>query len=455
MYTYKEQVGYDANGNIQNYDRYGINPGPSKMDELGYQYYPGTNRLKRVTDQVADNAYGNSWDVILDIDNQVDSNYIYDSIGNLVADKAEKITSIKWNVYGKITEINRNVTQYDQVTTTRTRYTYDAQGNRISKVWKDYNKDSSRWELKYSWYVRDAQGNLLSTYTTVNTDTAGGNLDSLYLTQADVQLYGSSRLGSLFPQNSVVDNAQTNSGPWINPDYRGTTFYRGNRQYELSNHLGNVLTTISDRKIGVYSNGSLTLPGGFTIPVVNYYEPEMLAANDYYPFGMLSRTVGSSAKYKFGFNGKENDNEVKGYGGQVDFGSRVYDPRLGRFFSVDPRSGDSPEFSPFSFGANSPIYLVDFLGEYPEPFLRTWFKNYAQTQLGLSTNKKVGDFYEKLVVTSLHKGDKLVVHNTFLNFPSDYKRTVNAGVKPIDVRPDAIAGKLGVATQKRSTTNYP
>ncbi|WP_315814241.1 hypothetical protein [Paraflavitalea speifideaquila] len=223
VYTYKEQVGYDANGNIQNYDRYGINPGPSKMDELGYQYYPGTNRLKRVTDQVADNAYGNSWDVILDIDNQVDSNYIYDSIGNLVADKAEKITSIKWNVYGKITEINRNVTQYDQVTTTRTRYTYDAQGNRISKVWKDYNKDSSRWELKYSWYVRDAQGNLLSTYTTVNTDTAGGNLDSLYLTQADVQLYGSSRLGSLFPQNSVVDNAQTNSGPWINPDYRGTT----------------------------------------------------------------------------------------------------------------------------------------------------------------------------------------------------------------------------------------
>ncbi|WP_315814188.1 hypothetical protein [Paraflavitalea speifideaquila] len=131
-------------------------------------------------------------------------------------------------MYGKITEINRNVTEADQVTIQRKRYTYDAQGNQISKVFKWYNKKPTpnRWELDYTWYVRDAQGNLLSTYTTVNTDTAGGNLEGLYLTQADVQLYGSSRLGSLFPQNSLVDNAQTNSSPWINPDYRGTTHYR-------------------------------------------------------------------------------------------------------------------------------------------------------------------------------------------------------------------------------------
>ncbi|WP_315814168.1 hypothetical protein [Paraflavitalea speifideaquila] len=69
-----------------------------------------------------------------------------------------------------------------------------------------------------------------------------------------------------------------------------------------------MLTSISDRKIGVYSNGSLTLPGGFTIPVVNYYEPEMLAANDYYPLGMLSRqisNVNGKEHCRFGFNGKE------------------------------------------------------------------------------------------------------------------------------------------------------
>jgi hypothetical protein len=35
--------------------------------------------------------------------------------------------------------------------------------------------------------------------------------------------------------------------------------------------------------------------------------------------------------YRYGFNGKENDNKVKGEGNQQDYGMRVYDPRLGRF----------------------------------------------------------------------------------------------------------------------------
>ncbi|WP_315814191.1 RHS repeat-associated core domain-containing protein [Paraflavitalea speifideaquila] len=120
-----------------------------------------------------------------------------------------------------------------------------------------------------------------------------------------------------------------------------------------------MLTTISDRKIGVYSYGSLTLPGGFTIPVVNYYEPEMLAANDYYPLGMLSRTIGSSAKYKFGFNGKENDNEIKGEGNSIEFGARMYDPRIGRWFSVDPLREVYTSLSPYSYSANNPVNVLD------------------------------------------------------------------------------------------------
>ena len=40
--------------------------------------------------------------------------------------------------------------------------------------------------------------------------------------------------------------------------------------------------------------------------------------------------------YRYGFNGKENDNEVKGGGNQQDYGERIYNLRLGRFLSVDP-----------------------------------------------------------------------------------------------------------------------
>jgi hypothetical protein len=63
-----------------------------------------------------------------------------------------------------------------------------------------------------------------------------------------------------------------------------------------------------------------------------YYVPDVVSATDYYPFGwaMPGRTY-TAASYKYGFNGKENDNEVKGEGNQQDYGMRIYDPRLGRF----------------------------------------------------------------------------------------------------------------------------
>lgn len=54
-------------------------------------------------------------------------------------------------------------------------------------------------------------------------------------------------------------------------------------------------------------------------------------------------------RYRFGFNGKENDNEVKGTGNQLDFGARIYDPRLGRWLSLDPLQAKYPGFSPYNY----------------------------------------------------------------------------------------------------------
>jgi len=45
---------------------------------------------------------------------------------------------------------------------------------------------------------------------------------------------------------------------------------------------------------------------------------------------------GSSDSYRYGFNGKEKDDELKGEGNHYEYGMRTYDPRIGRFFSVDP-----------------------------------------------------------------------------------------------------------------------
>ncbi len=84
----------------------------------------------------------------------------------------------------------------------------------------------------------------------------------------------------------------------------------------------------------------------------------VVSATDYYPFGlpMKGRTVKGS--YRYGFNGKENDDET----GLQDYGLRMYDGRLGRFISVDPLARDYPYLTPYQFASNSPISGVDLDG---------------------------------------------------------------------------------------------
>ena len=70
----------------------------------------------------------------------------------------------------------------------------------------------------------------------------------------------------------------------------------------------------------------------------------------------------SSENYRFGFNSKEDDNEVNGNGNWQDYDLRLYNPRLGRFSSIDPITHDFAMFSPYHFAANSPIASIDMDG---------------------------------------------------------------------------------------------
>ncbi|WP_430902496.1 RHS repeat domain-containing protein [Paraflavitalea sp. sgz302552] len=73
-----------------------------------------------------------------------------------------------------------------------------------------------------------------------------------------------------------------------------------------------------------------------------------------------SYTVGS--QFRYGFNGKENDNDVKGLGNQQDYGMRIYDPRLGKFLSVDPLASEYPMLTPYQFASNRPTVAIDLDG---------------------------------------------------------------------------------------------
>jgi RHS repeat-associated protein len=80
---------------------------------------------------------------------------------------------------------------------------------------------------------------------------------------------------------------------------------------------------------------------------------------DYYAFGMQMPGRKLSGGYRYGFNGKENDNEVKGEGNQQDYGMRIYDGRIGKFLSVDPKAKLAPDWTPYRFGFNDPIRYTD------------------------------------------------------------------------------------------------
>jgi RHS repeat-associated protein len=65
-------------------------------------------------------------------------------------------------------------------------------------------------------------------------------------------------------------------------------------------------------------------------------------------------------EYRYGFNGKEKDDEI--YTGVVSFEARIYDSRIGRFFSTDPREAEYAWQSTFVYYSNNPINVVDQLG---------------------------------------------------------------------------------------------
>jgi len=133
----------------------------------------------------------------------------------------------------------------------------------------------------------------------------------------------------------------------------------GHKLFELTNYLGNVNEVISDRKIAADPN---------TNSITDYFEADVISYADYYPFGMdMPGRGGSMADYRYGYNGMEKDDEVSGDGNSYTTNFRQYDPRLGRWKSLDPMAGKFPNISPFVAFNNNPIYFVDPLGLESEP----------------------------------------------------------------------------------------
>lgn len=117
----------------------------------------------------------------------------------------------------------------------------------------------------------------------------------------------------------------------------------------MKDHLGNVRAVVSD-----------VLQPTENATEITSLTADVVSATDYYAFGaiMPGRNF-SSNTYRYGFNGKEKDDEVKGSGNSLDFGARIYDPRTGRWLTLDPKVAKYPGFSGYNFALNNPISIID------------------------------------------------------------------------------------------------
>ena len=67
-------------------------------------------------------------------------------------------------------------------------------------------------------------------------------------------------------------------------------------------------------------------------------------------------------EYRYGFQGQEKDDEIKGNANSINYKFRMHDPRVGRFFAVDPLAEKYPYYTPYSFSGNKVINAVELEG---------------------------------------------------------------------------------------------
>src|SRR5690606_28712401 len=104
----------------------------------------------------------------------------------------------------------------------------------------------------------------------------------------------------------------------------------------------------------------------------------------------------NTADYRYGFQGQEMDDKIKGEGNSYDFMFRMHDPRVGRFLSLDPLAPQYPHNSPYAFSENRVIDGIDLEG-------REFYFTADGVLLG-----RVGKTSEMRVIESFYLEEKMI-----------------------------------------------
>jgi RHS repeat-associated protein len=110
--------------------------------------------------------------------------------------------------------------------------------------------------------------------------------------------------------------------------------------------------------------------------------------------------------YRYGFQGQEEDSET----GLVNYKYRMHDPRIGRFFAVDPLMANFPWNSPYAFSENRVIDSRELEG---------------LERLAINTETQGVLIYEGPKAVDVYKSDVLGVYDLYKTLPNGLPRSLN------------------------------
>ncbi|WP_281324080.1 RHS repeat-associated core domain-containing protein [Flavobacterium sp. IMCC34518] len=129
--------------------------------------------------------------------------------------------------------------------------------------------------------------------------------------------------------------------------------------------------------------------------------------------------------YRYGFQGQEEDDELKGEGNSLNYTFRMHDPRVGRFFATDPLEKSYTWNSPYAFSENRVIDAVELEGKEAYFIHGTasdnsrWINNNDNHQSRENTNQLLRLTPNKSFDASFEWGGKLGIGNGLFNNSTD------------------------------------
>ena len=152
--------------------------------------------------------------------------------------------------------------------------------------------------------------------------------------------------------------------------------------------------------------------------------------------------VNPRINYIFGFQNQEVDPEIKGEGNNVNYKYRMHDPRLGRFFAIDPLTRKYPHNLPYVFSENVVINAVELEGlERSYVFNSAYLSSLALTVIKTGTFKEIKQYLDEQVGTKFSNPKNLKYAKEKLGDKFDNAPGYNSkGTAPLDYGDRAVKG---------------